>query len=53
MVYKMLTFFVEQSQVDNNFTLNELLEFSRREYIKAVVIRKFATLENGVVSYLS
>lgn len=49
----MLTFFVEQSQVDTNFTLKELLEFSEREFVKAVIIRKFAKLENGVVSWLA
>lgn len=47
----MLTLIVEQEQVDKNFTLQELLEFSKKNSTR-VRIRDYMTFENGVVTCL-
>jgi hypothetical protein len=47
----MTTFIVDKKDVDKVFTLQDLLEFSKKPYVR-VIIRKFAMLENGIVRYL-
>lgn len=48
----MLTFIVEQKQVDKDYTLKELLDYSRK-YNWRIIIREFAMFESGVLTYLS
>lgn len=48
----MLTLIVSQNQARENFTLKDLMEFSKKTNVR-VIIRNFAMFENGVVSYLS
>jgi hypothetical protein len=46
----MITFIIDQNQVETNpnFSLQKLQEFSKKNQTK-IIIRKFATLQNGIV----
>ena len=49
--FKMVTWIVEEKDVDKRYSLNELKEFSKKPHTK-VIIRGILALEGGVVSYL-
>lgn len=47
----MITWFVEQKDVDSNFSLKDLKSFSEKFKAK-VIIKDFCTFESGVITWL-
>ncbi len=48
----MLTFIVEQDQVDKDYTLKELKDFSKR-IVCRVIVRGFCIMEKGALTWLA
>lgn len=46
-----LTFVVREEQIDRDFTLQELQQFSKRIECK-VIVKKFGIIDKGVITYL-
>jgi len=48
----MLTWFVDQKDVDKNFSMKELLDFSKKHSAK-VIIRKFCVIQDGGIIWMA
>lgn len=48
----MITWLVDQKDVDKTFTLAELKEFSKKRSAR-VIVEKFCMFENGVITWMS
>lgn len=47
-----MTLVLQKKQMNNNFSIDKLLEFSKRNNAK-VVVRKFCKIEYGAITWMS